>query len=359
MYRILLVDDDPLIRFDLKRFPRWQEFDFIIAGEAENGHDALQQLDDGAFDLAFVDIKMPKIDGLGFLSALREQNHQLCVIILSGHSEFEYARQGFRLGAFDYLLKPVHEDSLCTLLQSARAHLDEQAAQRERQSQTQTQLAQSLRLPYAPADETRILTSLRTAPAETAALAAATADKIVKFYEHDCFKVAALLGSSYQSIIRTLLDDAPYLSEICEIEAFPEVYYTAADDASVTEWYVGRLGALADTMLRFNLTTTDSVIRLFCEYLLSHLDQDLSLETVAREIGYSSKYISKTFKEKTGESCVSYMTRLKMQHACHLVLSGKYKNYEISELLGYKNPDYFCSLFKKHFGVTPSQYKKR
>ena len=91
--------------------------------------------------------------------------------------------------------------------------------------------------------------------------------------------------------------------------------------------------------------------------MLNNLDKEISLECVAKEIGYNSKYISKIFKEKTGESCVAYITRLKMQHAGNLILSGRYKNYEISEMLGYKNPDYFCGLFKKYYGMTPSKYK--
>ena len=358
MFRVLLVDDDNMVRFDFKRFRRWNEYGFLIGGEAEDGYEALQKIENENFDLAFIDIKMPRIDGLGLLSALKEKNIDLCVIIVSGYSDFEYARSGFKLGAFDYLIKPVNEENLCSLLETVKKHLDDLNEKKQLFSKTQEDFEQSLKLPYSHADEETLFAAIVSEPNAVLPLAENLTEKIVKFYEHDCFKIVTLLSSSYKSIVKRLLNLIPYLSDICTIESFPEdACYNKNDDSFVITWYVNSLIHLANYVKNFNLNSPDSIIRLFCEYLLNNLDKEISLTSAANEIGYNSKYISKIFKEKTGESYVMYITRLKMERACKLIVSGKYKIYEISEMLGYKTPDYFCVLFKKQYGITPLKYK--
>lgn len=149
----------------------------------------------------------------------------------------------------------------------------------------------------------------------------------------------------------------PYLSQICKIERFPEVFSSVKGNPPAVSWYINALVNLAEQINNLKLNSRDSVIRLFCEYVLNNLDKEFSIKSAASEIGYNSKYISKIFKEKTGESCVTYVTRLKMRQAVNLINSGKYKIYEISKMVGYKTPDYFCSLFKKYYGITPTEYK--
>jgi two-component system response regulator YesN len=95
-----------------------------------------------------------------------------------------------------------------------------------------------------------------------------------------------------------------------------------------------------------------------CEYVVENIDDKLTVETVADKFGFSSSYLGKLFKQKTGEGFVYFITTVKMEKAKILIRSGKYKNYEISDILGYKSPDYFCSLFKTHTNMTPADYKK-
>lgn len=346
MYKVLLVDDDRFARFDLKRFKKWSQYGFSIAGEAEDGYEALQKLETETFDLAFVDIRMPRIDGICFLTALRKKDRSLCVIIVSGYSDFEYARQGFKLGAFDYLIKPVEEKSLCSLLDASKKHLDERNAQRP-----------EFQFPYSVEEENNLLSAVNGCPERVIPAAEALIQKMVRFSGGDFFHLDALLSSSWKSLLEKLLKQRPYLTQICTIGPFPELLKQGKSPDAAVFRYQNDLLSLSEQILNLNLNHRSSVIRLFCEYALIHLDQDISLESAAKEIGYSGKYISRVFKEKTGISCVAYLTRLKMQRAANLVLSGKYKNYEISKMLGYKTPDYFCSLFKKHYGMTPMEYR--
>ena len=129
MYRILLVEDDEALRYVYARMHAWQENGFCLAAQAANGKQALKQLEKERFDLIVTDIRMPFIDGLELLREMRRSEIQTPVILVSSYGEFEYAREGLVLGAFDYIVKPFREEQLSEVLrraaQSLSAHTDE------------------------------------------------------------------------------------------------------------------------------------------------------------------------------------------------------------------------------------------
>lgn len=124
MYNVLIVDDDRAVRYDLKKSGVWQKHGFTVTKEATNGQEALQKITESHFDLILIDIKMPKIDGIAFLKELRDNAFDFCVVIASGYSTFEYARQGLVLGAFDYLLKPIESSNLEDVLARVSMYLE-------------------------------------------------------------------------------------------------------------------------------------------------------------------------------------------------------------------------------------------
>jgi len=112
MRRLVIVDDEYFFRQGLKQLIPWGEYGLSICGEAKNGREALELIDALKPDAMLLDINMPVMGGLQLLSALRERGDRLQVILLTGYGEFEYAQQALRLGALDYLLKPVTADDL-------------------------------------------------------------------------------------------------------------------------------------------------------------------------------------------------------------------------------------------------------
>jgi two-component system response regulator YesN len=124
MYRVLIVDDDRAVRYMLKRFKGWNRFGFIPVDEACDGKEALKKLQAGEFDIVISDIKMPGMDGIEFLSELRRMKNDICVLFLSTHSDFSYAKQGIRLGVFDYLTKPLKDEALYEALERVKVYLD-------------------------------------------------------------------------------------------------------------------------------------------------------------------------------------------------------------------------------------------
>lgn len=116
MYRILLVEDDDALRYVYRKLRAFKENGFVIAAEAVNGKEALDLLQNDRFDLIVTDIRMPLVDGLALLREMKVRGLDTPAVLVSSYDEFEYARQGLILGAFDYIVKPVGESSLSAML---------------------------------------------------------------------------------------------------------------------------------------------------------------------------------------------------------------------------------------------------
>lgn len=95
-------------------------------------------------------------------------------------------------------------------------------------------------------------------------------------------------------------------------------------------------------------------------YYINHNYRDnIKLETIAPLFGYNSSYLGKIFNKKVGESFNSYIDHVRINHSKELLLQKNLKVYEISELVGYKNVDYFHKKFKKYLGESPAEFRKR
>ncbi|MDF2960500.1 MAG: yesN10 [Paenibacillus sp.] len=108
-YRVLLVDDEPFARTALRSAFDWESHGFNLIGEASNGSSALRWIDRNEVDVLITDIAMPVMDGLELMRAARERCPSIKIVLLSCHSDFAYVREGMRLGATDYILKPTLE----------------------------------------------------------------------------------------------------------------------------------------------------------------------------------------------------------------------------------------------------------
>ena len=107
MYRVLIIDDEKSIRNLLKNILKREELNIEVVGEAESGIEAINIMEQVLPDIAFVDIKMPFMDGIEFSKLAISRYPNLKIIILTAFSDFEYARQCVGIGVCEYLLKPI------------------------------------------------------------------------------------------------------------------------------------------------------------------------------------------------------------------------------------------------------------
>ncbi len=132
MYKVLIADDESIIRRGLKSIIDWKASGFEICAEAANGSEALHFIEENPVDLILMDIKMPKLHGLDALKAAREAGFTGKFIILSGFSDFHYAQTAIPYGIVSYLTKPVDIDALLAALLKAKQELDAEATLHEK-----------------------------------------------------------------------------------------------------------------------------------------------------------------------------------------------------------------------------------
>lgn len=126
MKKIMLVDDEILIRESIRECVNWEKEGFIYCGDASDGELALPLIEQQLPDILITDIKMPFMDGLELSAVVRQRLPQIKIIILSGHDDFQYAQSALRLGVEDYCLKPVSSADLVQLLHAASHRIDEE-----------------------------------------------------------------------------------------------------------------------------------------------------------------------------------------------------------------------------------------
>lgn len=130
LYRILLVDDEEEVRKGIIRKMEWERLGFEVAGDAENGEEALEKVELLQPDVVITDIRMPYMDGLTLTKRIRTKYPSIRVLIFSGYDDFEYAQQAIKLHVTEYILKPVNVEELSEILTRVKENLDEEIKQR-------------------------------------------------------------------------------------------------------------------------------------------------------------------------------------------------------------------------------------
>jgi DNA-binding NtrC family response regulator len=130
--KVLLVDDEMSFVETLAKRLTFRSFQVLTASSAER---ALEVLDREPVDVAVVDMKMPGMDGIQATQAIRARHPEVEVILLTGHASLEASRDGLKLGAFDYLLKPIRIDELVFAIEDA--HRKRELNQLEKESKTE------------------------------------------------------------------------------------------------------------------------------------------------------------------------------------------------------------------------------
>lgn len=144
--KVLIVDDEVTIHRQLEQCLDWAQYGWEIVGHAYNGEEACQIVEQQQPDVILTDIRMPHMDGLQFLTWLKQSPSHAKVVVLSGYGDYEYSRAAFLLQVTDYLLKPVNEAELLHLLSRLEVELLQESQSRYQHREQQVALYQGLQL---------------------------------------------------------------------------------------------------------------------------------------------------------------------------------------------------------------------
>lgn len=131
MYKVYLLDDEPIILEGLRYIIPWEEYGFEIVGSARNGEEGYEEIIKKDIDLIVSDIMMPKMTGLELIENLKKENYKAKFMVMSAFQEFEYAKKAIEIGAENYLLKPIDTDELVNNIKKIHKMIKQEEKQNE------------------------------------------------------------------------------------------------------------------------------------------------------------------------------------------------------------------------------------
>jgi len=124
MYKVVIADDEQMIREGLRLLIDWKSLNLVLAGEAEDGLSALELIERHRPHILVTDVKMPGMSGLEVIRKVNESGMDIKSIIISGYDDFLYVKEALRYGVADYILKPVREDDLASILKEVVSNIE-------------------------------------------------------------------------------------------------------------------------------------------------------------------------------------------------------------------------------------------
>lgn len=417
-YKVFLVEDEIATREGIRDAVDWAAAGYQFCGEAPDGEIALPLIRERRPETVITDIKMPFMDGLQLCRILRETLPFTKIIILSGHDEFRYAQEAIQIGVTEYLLKPVSPKDLVAALRKiarqideehqASAHIEVLQAQmashrpmlRERclldlvagnscaadfieQARNlgidllapwyQVMVVRAVLPPSAP--ETPLYAVCSQIDAVLAEIIGQTGS-VIPFRQGLKETILILKGATSDMLAR----EAQTLGELIQRRVAERTGCMAVVGAGgATERLATISLSFAQALAQISADERHksaeaqapaeyqqleqrhgaALIAKARSYIDTHYaDPDISLSQVAAQVLLSPTYFSVVFGREVGETFIEYLTRVRIRKAIELLRSTSLTSSEIGYQIGYQNPRYFYSVFRKVVGQPPTEFRR-
>jgi Response regulator containing CheY-like receiver domain and AraC-type DNA-binding domain len=340
MYKVLIVDDERLIREGIALTINWQELGLELSGTAQNGVEALKLIDKNQPDIVITDIKMPVMSGLELIDITRQKYPDINYIILSGYGEFELASKAMSYGVKHYILKPCSESKIMEVLKEVIADI--------KKSQNR-----DLVLSY---DD--IINAINTGNVDDALNSLETFLAYIKIASLSKNMAKAYCNELFINIINCgkSTEMEKYLKMVCQINNIEYIY-------DIQHLFEKIIRCIIQDNQESLFLKQNKIISTITKYISeNYMNENMTLKKIAKEVLFMDEgYLSKLFSRNTGEKFNNYLTKIRMEKAKKLIENGMdEKIYDVAQKVGFgANPQYFSQLFKKYTGCSPTDYNRK
>ena len=341
MYQVMIVDDYEILRRKIRYLPIWKRFsEFQIVAEAENGEEALDILKEKRVQIVLTDIQMPFMDGIELLRKIQNEKLADCVILLSEDRKFEYAYQGLILGAFDYLIKPVEEETLEHVLNRAVEYLED-----------------GKKTDILPAERELALFCVEDKAGISESCLRTFVDKIET--EQKNKKKDLDFSEIYTDVVEKIKQEISWTEYVIPRQ---DKFYTAIKEKKKVQeqrevFNQGIRHLHRKIHILHPLQKSDLVCKV-CDLVLNHPQKKYCLAEISDHFFVNKTYLSHQFKQETGNALTHYIALFKVECAKKMLLDTAMSSVDIAEYLGYENARYFTQIFRKIVGKTMAEYRK-
>ncbi|MBD2870870.1 response regulator transcription factor [Paenibacillus arenilitoris] len=368
MIKVLVVDDDKLVRKGLISAMPWAEFGMQVVGEANNGEKALEFLQANPVDLLLTDLAMPVMSGIELMRSARRLYPELYIVVLTLHQDFDYIQEALRLGAIDYIAKvQLEKERFEEVLGRVHARIQEERKKSAAAGYGGEDLFYE--------DRPGVGRGTRSADdpgkeydADGSALAGAKGQWLALEWIHD----DALYAKLRDELKAMRLSASRLISFFYAIESEWKRVYAAVTDRRVAEpgpfdnWLEAEawLQSVRDLTAQvaggkpYSQEVVDCVMKAV-KIVQEELDKQLFVMEVARRVNMSRSYFSQCFKEITGKSFNEYLRQTRIEKAKDYLTHTNKSVQWIAEHTGYMDEKYFSRLFREYTGMLPSEYRQK
>lgn len=405
--KILVVDDDKIIRMGLKKiinrlFPKYE-----VISECQNGLVAFEYLQKNKADLVITDIKMPIMTGSELIEkSVRELKEPPVFIVLSGYDEFTYVRDTMKLGALNYLLKPIKQDELKKVIEEVIIKVKEKIQKDKVLTKSIevlkkdffkhilfSNIEQNYKIDKALLEGIQLnenyvykLIVIDRSNEDKELIKGFIKDVTGKYsyieyiyfnFERSLYIVFYLntIENTYTKDIEKYVEEKTNIfiennKNVFIMESIKQVHKLKEQSRKFRELrktiYDGEkarkylLRLLEETSNKENLELSNpnlTVIKLAKQYIINNFNKNITLKEVAQEVFLSQNYLSELFKKEVGEGFYEFLTDYRIKISKELLTKTNLKVYEIAKRVGYNDAITFGRAFKKITGVTPNNFR--
>lgn len=338
MYRIVVIDDEYIVVEGIKAIIKKRGMDCEVVGSATDGIDGLDVVREMKPDIVITDIRMPGMDGLSLIEIAKEELPKTRFIVISGFTEFEYAKRAITLGVKGYIDKPITIEKLEEVIHKL---IEEDENKGRDNSLLDHYLGKMMDAVILQKPEEL----LKECDSYLGQLKKDSS--FLDLYKRESFRLLCVLLEVFAEQKKSR-EEWMHISytKFEEIESIDEM----------KEYVRQRVKKVSNTIETERIGANHYIINKLLQYIAENYNRDIGLTELADEVNMNPSYLCLLFKEEVGMSYVKYLTNLRINKAKELLKEG-YKVSDVSEKVGYNNYRYFCDIFKKHQGKTPNEYK--
>ena len=390
MYKMIMIDDDPVTLRLLSGLFNWNEFGFCLAGTFPNPEAAEQYLQNEPADLIISDIKMPSMSGIDLARESYSRFPDTLFIFISAYRSFDYAQEATKYNVVSYITKPIDfklfREAVVHAAERLAARGSKQGADRRTHflhtvlsymlfdksisvSQINVQM-ERFGLPADLSERTCTLLSIQI-PALQEYLDRTWKYGIDRFYYRAVIPQLPDSKTISCSLVRYSFDTAdflciPYVQDRqtdSEILKYVDVFLENIHQLLHLECKLLQLqtfhgfSEMRHQLDKIGVFSIQSIVEKAEAYIREHFTEDITLNDVAAHVSLSPAYFSGIFKKEKKLTFSDYLRSIRLDRALELLKETDMSILSVCQSVGYKNITYFYNIVKSRTGMTPREYR--